>query len=80
MPWVQERKIHSEKNLNLESEATKKLKAGASDVEGSALAVANQVSPETVNIHATLGIAEDDFAGEDKHGLDLLNLAVDGAP
>ena len=49
-------------------------------MEGSALVVANQVSPETGNIHATLGIAEDDFAGEDNHGLELLNLAADGAP
>ena len=56
----------------LESEATGKLKPGAPVVEGTA--------PETGNLHATLGIEDDDFSGEDNYGLALLNLAADDAP
>ena len=36
--------------------------------------------PETGNLHATLGIEDDNFAGEDNYGLAFLNLAADGAP
>ena len=37
-------------------------------------------APETGNLHATLGIEDDDFSGEDNYGLAFLNLAADGAP
>ena len=37
-------------------------------------------SPKTGNIHATLCIEDDDFSGEDKYGLDFLNLAADSSP
>ena len=36
--------------------------------------------PETGNLHATLGIEDDNFAGEDNYGLAFLNLAAGGAP
>ena len=49
-------------------------------MEGTALVVANPVPPETVNLHATLGIEDDGFSGEDNYGLDFLNIATDGAP
>ena len=62
----------ADKYLKLEYEATKKLKSGAPVVEGTA--------PETGNLHATLGIEDNDFAGEDNYGLTFLNLAADGAP
>ena len=35
---------------------------------------------ETGNIHATLGIEDDEFSGEDNYSLDFLNLTADGAP
>ena len=35
---------------------------------------------ETRNLHATLGVEEKDFSGEDNYGLAFLNLAADGAP
>ena len=56
----------------LESEATKKLKSGAPVVEGT--------DPETGNLHATLGIEDDNFSGEDKYALAFLNLSADSAP
>ena len=37
-------------------------------------------APETGNIHATLGIEENNFSGKDNYGLAFLNLAADGAP
>ena len=37
-------------------------------------------APETGNLHATLGIEDDDFSGEDNYGLAFLNLATDGSP
>ena len=61
-----------EKYRKLESEATEKLKSGAPVVEGTA--------PETGNIHANLGIEDDDFSGEDNYDLDFLNLAADSFP
>ena len=36
--------------------------------------------PEIVNLHATLGIEDNNFSGEDNYGLAFLNLAADGAP
>ena len=36
--------------------------------------------PETGNLHATLGIEDDNFSGEDNYGLDFLNLAADSVP
>ena len=60
----------ADKYSKLESEATEKLKSGAPVVEGNA--------SETVNIYDTLGIEDDNFAGEDNYGLAFLNLATDG--
>ena len=37
-------------------------------------------APDTRNLHATLGIEDNEFTGEDKHGLAFLNLSADGAP
>ena len=37
-------------------------------------------APETGNLHATLGIEDDEFSGEDNYGLAFLNLTADGAP
>ena len=37
-------------------------------------------APETGNLHATLGIEDDNFSGEDNFGLDFLNLSANGAP
>ena len=42
--------------------------------------VVEGTAPETENLHTTLGIEDDDFAGEDNYGLAFLNLAADGAP
>ena len=55
-----------------ESEATKKLKPVSPVVE--------ITDPETVNLHATIGIEGDNFSGEDNNGLDFPNLAADDAP
>ena len=62
----------ADKYRNLESEATNKLKSGSPIVEGA--------SPETRNLHATLGIEDDEFSGEDKYGLAFLNIASEGDP
>ena len=62
----------AEKYHKLGSEATKKLKSGAPFVEGN--------TPETGNLHATLGIENKDFSDEDNYGLAFLNLAADGSP
>ena len=62
----------ADKYPKLESEANDKLKSGAPVVEGT--------DPETGNLHATLGIEDDNFSGEDNYGLAFLNLAADGAP
>ena len=70
----------AEKYRKLESEATKNLKAGAPVVEGTALVVAHTVPPETGNLHATLGIENDNFSGEDSYGLAFLDIGADGAP
>ena len=37
-------------------------------------------APETINLHATLGIEDEIFSVEDNYGLAFLNLAADGAP
>ena len=37
-------------------------------------------APETGNLHATLGIEDDEFYGEDNYDLAFLNLAADGTP
>ena len=37
-------------------------------------------APETGNLHATLGIEDNNFSGEDNYGLAFLNLAADGTP
>ena len=79
-PEYKKDKDLADKYLKLESEATKKLKSGAPVVGGTALVVATPVPPETRNIHATLGIEDNDFSGEDKYGLAFLNLATDGSP
>ena len=55
----------------MEYEATEKLKSGSPVVEVNA--------PETGNIHATLGIEDDDFSGKDNYVIAFLNLAADGA-
>ena len=55
----------------MEYEATEKLKSGSPVVEVNA--------PETGNIHATLGIEDDNFSGEDNYGIAFLNLAADSA-
>ena len=39
-----------------------------------------RTAPETGNLHATLGIEDDEFSGEDKYCLAFLNLTADGAP
>ena len=62
----------ADKYRQLESEATEKLKTGAPVVEG--------IAPDTGNLHATIGIEDDDVAGEYNYGPDFLNLADDGAP
>ena len=62
----------AEKYCKLGSEATKKLKSRAPFVEGT--------TPETGNIHATPGIEDEDFSGEDNYGIVFLNLAADDAP
>ena len=36
--------------------------------------------PETGNLHATLGIEDNKFSGEDNYGLAFLNITDDGAP
>ena len=79
-PEYKKDKDLSEKYCNLESETTKKLKAGAPVLELTALVVATTVPPETRNLHATLGIEDDDFSGEDNYGLALLNIAADSDP
>ena len=60
-----------EKCHKLEYEATQKLKSGAQIVD--------RTAPDSGNIHATIGIEDDNFSDEDNYGLAFLNLAADGA-
>ena len=79
-PEYKKDKYLAGKYRNLESEATKKLKSGTPVLEGTYLVVATTVPPETVNLHAPLGIEDGDFAGEDNYSLEFQNIAADGAP
>ena len=49
-------------------------------MERTTIIVATPVTPETGNLHATIGIEDDNFDGEDNYGLAFPNIAADGAP
>ena len=53
---------------------------GAPDFSFSVASDVEVTDPETGNLHATLGIEDDNFAGEDNYGLVFLNLPADSAP